>query len=105
MQAFTMPDGRRLRYKTLGQGAPVLLLHGYLNSHKTFFRLFDDLAASHSLIALDQRGHGDSDPAAAYSIAGFTADAIVLPEAGHAPNWERPEQAATALLKFWSEHA
>lgn len=78
MPAFILPDGRALHFETFGQGAPVLLLHGYLDSHKTFFRLFDALSANHSLTIPDQRGHGDSDPAPEYSIAGFTADAIAL---------------------------
>lgn len=78
MLAYTCPDGRTLRYESFGQGPPVLLLHGYLDSHKSFYRLFDVLAAHHSIIALDQRGHGESDQADDYSVAGFTQDAINL---------------------------
>ncbi len=78
MLDYICPDGRTLRYESFGQGPPVLLLHGYLDSHKTFYRLFDALSAHHTLIALDQRGHGDSDQAQEYSIAGFTQDAINL---------------------------
>lgn len=81
MSEIVFPDGRRLNYQVIGSGdAPVLLLHGYLDSHLSFFRLFEALGATHTLYAPDQRGHGDSDPAAEYSIAGFTSDAIVLLE-------------------------
>lgn len=78
MHICPLPDGRTLRYEITGQGTPVFLLHGYLDSHKSFFRLFEALSAEHTLIAVDQRGHGESDPAPDYSIAGFTDDAILL---------------------------
>lgn len=81
MPALTFPDGRSLAYEITGQGEPVLLLHGYLDSHKSFFRLFDTLGAHHTLYAPDQRGHGTSAPTATYEITGFTADAIALLEA------------------------
>jgi non-heme chloroperoxidase len=80
LPALTFPDGRTLAYEILGQGEPVLLLHGYLDSHKSFFRLFDALSAQYTLYAPDQRGHGVSSQATNYEIAGFTADAIALLE-------------------------
>jgi pimeloyl-ACP methyl ester carboxylesterase len=78
LPAFTFLDGRTLAYEIIGQGEPVLLLHGYLDSHKSFFRLFNALGAEFTLYAPDQRGHGASALAANYEIAGFTADAIAL---------------------------
>lgn len=84
MPDFLLLDGRTLHFETFGQGqgqsrnTPALLLHGYLDSHKSFFRLFEGLGADRMLIALDQRGHGDSSPAKDYSIAHFTDDAIAL---------------------------
>ncbi len=81
MSEIIFPDGRRLQYQIIGaQGVPVLLLHGYLDSHKTFYRLFDALSAEHVLYAPDQRGHGESGQAGDYTITGFTADAIALLE-------------------------
>jgi pimeloyl-ACP methyl ester carboxylesterase len=74
--SYFCPDGRCLRYESFGNGPPVLLLHGYLDSHKSFFRLFEALSAHHTIIALDQRGHGESDQAQDYSIAGFASDVI-----------------------------
>ncbi len=78
MQNLTLADGRALKYFVAGTGTPVLLLHGYLDSHKSFIRMFERLGAAHTIIAPDQRGHGLSSEAAEYSIAGFTADAIAL---------------------------
>ncbi len=81
MSVFTLPDQRRLHYRQIGEtGTPVVLLHGYLDSNVSFFRLFDALGSAHRLYVPDQRGHGDSDPAADYAIAGFTQDAIVFIE-------------------------
>jgi pimeloyl-ACP methyl ester carboxylesterase len=79
MRIFTLPDGRLLHYEIFGDaGPPVVLLHGYLDSHSSFFRLFDALRTDFTVYALDQRGHGDSDPAPDYGIAGFTADALAF---------------------------
>ncbi len=79
MPFFILPDGRALAYAQYGtEGAPVVLLHGYLDSHVSFFRLTDTLSREHRLFVPDQRGHGDSDPASEYSIAGFTQDAIAF---------------------------
>jgi pimeloyl-ACP methyl ester carboxylesterase len=58
----------------------VVLLHGYLDSHVSFFRLFESLGARHRLFVPEQRGHGDSPAAEDYSIAAFTADAIAFIE-------------------------
>jgi pimeloyl-ACP methyl ester carboxylesterase len=80
MSRFTLPDGRTLAYHVSGQGEPVVLLHGYLDSHKSFYRLFEALGATHTLYAPDQRGHGDSDPAPDYNVAGFTADVVAFLE-------------------------
>ena len=81
MTRFTLPDQRSLYYLQIGDsGTPVVLLHGYLDSHASFFRLFEVLGAAHRLYVPDQRGHGDSSAAPDYSIAGFTADAIAFIE-------------------------
>jgi pimeloyl-ACP methyl ester carboxylesterase len=81
MPSITLPDGRTLNLFITGTGTPVVLLHGYLDSHKSFFRLFEALGATHKLYAPDQRGHGDSAPAPDYAVSGFVADAIALLEA------------------------
>ena len=81
MASFTLPDRRSLRFERIGDaGTPVVLLHGYLDSHLSFYRLFEALGAKHRLYLPDQRGHGDSDPAGDYGIAGFTSDAIAFIE-------------------------
>jgi pimeloyl-ACP methyl ester carboxylesterase len=84
MSKATLSDGRSLNYVRIGNtGKPVVLLHGYLDSHMSFFRLFEALSADHILFVPDQRGHGDSDAAASYEISGFTQDAIEFIEQLH----------------------
>ena len=81
MTRFTLPDQRSLYYLQIGDsGTPVVLLHGYLDSHASFFRLFEVFGAAHRLYVPDQRGHGESSAAPDYSIAGFTDDAIAFIE-------------------------
>lgn len=79
MPRLILPDGRALAYAQHGtQGTPVVLLHGYLDSRVSFFRLEENLSGAHQLFVPDQRGHGNSDAAPSYDIAGFTADAIAF---------------------------
>jgi pimeloyl-ACP methyl ester carboxylesterase len=49
-----------LHYQEKGQGDVMLLLHGFGESSFTWRYLFDDLAKSYRVIALDLKGFGDS---------------------------------------------
>jgi len=81
MSSVTLADDRSLHFQRIGEaGTPVVLLHGYLDSHVSFFRLFKALSQDHVLFVPDQRGHGDSDPAATYGIAAFAEDAVCFIE-------------------------
>jgi pimeloyl-ACP methyl ester carboxylesterase len=63
---FTTGDVR-LRYREIGRGAPVVLLHGTGASLDIWRGVADSLAAGYRVIVPDQRGHGQSskfdDPA------------------------------------------
>jgi 2-succinyl-6-hydroxy-2,4-cyclohexadiene-1-carboxylate synthase len=43
-----------------GVGAPLLMLHGFTGSHKTWHRFVDCLSANHLVATLDLPGHGTS---------------------------------------------
>lgn len=61
---FFDSKGVRIRYVEQGQGAPVVLLHGYtgtVDRHWITPGVFTALAADHRVVALDARGHGKSD--------------------------------------------
>jgi non-heme chloroperoxidase len=73
------PDGTQLRYFRQGPpGAPaILLLHGLSDSSFSFSRILPLIPPQFQAIALDQRGHGESDrPEKGYELAGLAQDAI-----------------------------
>jgi pimeloyl-ACP methyl ester carboxylesterase/alkylhydroperoxidase family enzyme len=53
-------NGTRLHYLIAGQGDPVLLLHGYAQTSHMWRPLIAELAKTHTVIAPDLRGFGDS---------------------------------------------
>lgn len=74
-------DGRRLSYLDFGgAGRPLVALHGHLSEGASFAHLADALGDGWRVIAPDQRGHGDSDRAGAYTRAGYLADLAALLE-------------------------
>ncbi len=59
-----------MRYTTLGEGPPIVLIHGVHAAASTFEmdKIFEPLARGHTVYALDLIGFGKSErPAAAYS--------------------------------------
>jgi pimeloyl-ACP methyl ester carboxylesterase len=64
-----LPGGPRLSYAAQGRpdGVPVVLLHGWSDSRRSFDPVLPHLPDTIRAIAVSQRGHGDSDhPAAGY---------------------------------------
>ena len=56
-------------------GLPVLLLHGYTDSRRSYEPLLATLPAGLRMIAMTHRGHGDSDkPASGYEMADLATD-------------------------------
>jgi proline-specific peptidase len=72
-----MPDGRSLYYETRGAGEPLLCHPGGPGFSGTYLGNLGGLSRSHSIIALDPRGSGRSDPpssADAYALDDYVAD-------------------------------
>ncbi|MFD6327028.1 alpha/beta fold hydrolase [Streptomyces sp. NPDC058442] len=75
MREFFVVDGRKLSYLDFGgPGAPLLALHGHYNEASAFAPLAEALAPRWRVIALDQRGHGESDRAQRYERDDYVAD-------------------------------
>ena len=55
--------GIRIAYEDVGEidAPPVVLLHGITESRLTWIELVDRLADRFRVLAVDQRGHGESD--------------------------------------------
>jgi pimeloyl-ACP methyl ester carboxylesterase len=57
-------EGRRTRYRMLGSGSPVLLLHGIGRSLEDWADVEADFAADHTVYLLDLAGFGESEAVA-----------------------------------------
>jgi pimeloyl-ACP methyl ester carboxylesterase len=55
-----MRDGITINYRSIGNGDPILLVHGYGDNLKMWAGLADSLATTHRVIAVDTRGFGRS---------------------------------------------
>jgi pimeloyl-ACP methyl ester carboxylesterase len=80
-RAFTGADGNRLVAEVWGAGPPVLLLHGGGQTRHSWERTCRRLAASGlAAIALDLRGHGDSDwsPDGTYGLPTHARDVLAV---------------------------
>ena len=54
-------NGVNINYKIGGQGEPLLLLHGYPQSHILWRKIAPLFAKDYTVICADLRGYGDSD--------------------------------------------
>jgi pimeloyl-ACP methyl ester carboxylesterase len=84
IDSVELPTGVRLQYTEQGDpaGVPLLLLHGYSDSWRSFEPVLPHLPGSIRALAVTQRGHGDSSrPAAGYGTRDFAADAVALMDA------------------------
>jgi pimeloyl-ACP methyl ester carboxylesterase len=72
---FANINGVRLHYLFAGAGDPVILLHGYAETSHMWRPLIAELARTHTVIAPDLRGAGQSGtPASGYTKAEMAQD-------------------------------
>jgi pimeloyl-ACP methyl ester carboxylesterase len=88
-ERVTVADGVRLNTAVGGTGRPVVLLHGFPQTHLMWRHVAAALSAEHTVICPDLRGYGDSDKPAedgpgTYSKRAMAADIVTLARAlGH----------------------
>jgi pimeloyl-ACP methyl ester carboxylesterase len=85
MPTFSVPGGWKLAYEVLGDGEPVVLVHGFASSRAINWKWtswYDTLIkAGRQVIAFDVRGHGESDKPhehRAYDEGELAADVVRL---------------------------
>jgi non-heme chloroperoxidase len=77
IKSVELPHRVKLPYVEQGDpsGVPMILLHGYTDSWRSFEPVLPHLPQSIHAFALTQRGHGDADrPATGYRTRDFAAD-------------------------------
>ncbi|MBO4141536.1 alpha/beta hydrolase [Micromonospora tulbaghiae] len=88
-QRVPVAEGVTLNVAVGGTGSPVVLLHGFPQTHLMWRHVAADLAGEHTVICPDLRGYGASDKPAAdsedtYSKRTMAADVVALARAlGH----------------------
>lgn len=60
-ERIALSTGITLNVRLGGKGKPIIFLHGFPESHRTWRHQLDDLGRDHRVIAPDQRGFGASD--------------------------------------------
>ena len=86
-QRVPVADGVALNVAVGGSGSPIVLLHGFPQTHLMWRHVAADLVADHTVLVPDLRGYGDSDKpthADAYAKRAMAADIVALAKAfGH----------------------
>lgn len=84
-QHVPVADGVSLNTAIGGSGRPIVLLHGFPQTHLMWRHVAADLASDHTVICPDLRGYGASDkPAGGYAKRTMAADIVALARAlGH----------------------
>ncbi|MFE7330975.1 alpha/beta fold hydrolase [Streptomyces sp. NPDC057565] len=82
-QRVDVADGVELNVAVGGSGTPLVLLHGFPQTHLMWRHVAADLATDHTVICPDLRGYGDSDKPAedgpdVYSKRTMAEDTLAL---------------------------
>lgn len=78
---YATVNGIEVAYEVTGSGFPLLLLHGFPRTRRTWSRVTPALARRFTVVAADRRGYGDSArpaPPAPYDNGTITEDHLQL---------------------------
>ena len=83
MKRTSVVKGLRIAYEDVGQGSPaVVLIHGAFGNRSHYAAQIEHLAQRHRVLALDLRGHGESDvPRDGFRLRDYAEDVIAVCEA------------------------
>lgn len=69
-----MIHGHEVAYRSAGEGPVLVLVHGIAGSSRTWARVMADLAETHTVVAPDLLGHGQSaKPRGDYSLGAYAS--------------------------------
>lgn len=74
MKEWCLDDGRLLRYRQVGSGPPLVLLHGWAMSSAVFSEALQSLSNEFCVLAPDLPGHGQSTSGKDYSLDSLAND-------------------------------
>ncbi|MDD9969431.1 MAG: alpha/beta hydrolase [Myxococcales bacterium] len=78
-------DGVGVQYATVGQGPPLLLIHGWINDHTVWRGVWERLAGEYQCLLVDLPGFGASDKPAPdaypYDVHAFVRAALAVLDA------------------------
>ena len=74
MPTAIAPDGASISYEVAGDGPPIVLVHGITESRRSWDPLIAPLAGEYRVVAVDLRGHGDSERRPPYDALTMAAD-------------------------------
>jgi pimeloyl-ACP methyl ester carboxylesterase len=80
---YIQTPGARIHARSLGEGPPLLLLHGMGSSSADWLPIAPELEANYHLLLVDMRGHGQSSLATNgdYAISSMAADVGIVLDA------------------------
>ena len=79
IQKQVKTSGARINLKVNGEGPPVLLLHGYPQTHAMWHKVAPALARDYTVVCADLRGYGDSSkPKGVPGHANYSKRAMAL---------------------------
>ena len=74
-KTFKTSDGVEISYISAGEGKPIVMLHGWSQSAEQFKYQIPAFAEHHQVIAVDLRGHGESEKVSfGYRISRLSKD-------------------------------
>lgn len=95
-------NGAELYIAEKGQGAPVILLHGFPLDHRMWQAQAEALSENYRVITPDLRGMGHSDvPTANISIEQYADDILTMMDK---MDIQKPHLAASPWADMWLSH-
>ena len=106
MPIVELPDAR-IAYDLAGSGPPIVFLHGVGSNRQTWRAQIEAFSATHTAVAIDARGYGDSwTRPDTVSMARFAADtaAVIQAVAGGHAHVCGLSMGGIVALHLWRDH-